>query len=869
MSVIAIAAAGAAEAGQTFPLVDGKTAAVIVGRDVMTPSRPTGPYCRNDAFLQSYIERSTGRKLAHVEEADYDPDTMPYAIFLGDTEAAKEKFADVFVGVDRDSYLICVTPNAVYLIGTRPHATQYAMADFLYRYLGIATYIPTAWGTIVPKHESVRIPLGLHFETPAFNARLYSGLRTYHEKPGGPIAYRSNTDIPWRMYARDAFHHALHSFITVKEFGHTHPEYFAEANGERVIASTAAGRAPCLSNPEVVKVIIQKTRAYFDDPRNKDKDTISLGPTDGGWCTCAQCKTVCGPDTTISQMYYHFLNQVARALQESHPTKSIGTLGYAGADLPPEGMRVERNIVPYICQTRASWADPDVVVRQLRQTFGWTSQVDKIGVYEYLYGGGYLIPRLYNRHLAAYLRAVRSQGVGGFYAEVYSNHGLDGPKAWVVERLLWNPYQDPDALRTRWCRAVFEEAAGPMDAYFALFEDALDRNLFSAPADGSGKTNRGGKFYLMGDTAQFELLTLDDVEGARSLLEEARTATKRPEIRERIDYFASAFRVTELLVRSHQGYKKAQQLHAAGAPAGEVLAALIAGDENAPDEDPGVLINRLVAKTPEMFTLTFPVSVSTPTEVSMRLIEATAHKKVHAAIKNWGRDRDALRAVATAAIAKVAPKDWKSDPQAKARVEMLQAMAGRIAVAKKVAAAPTIDGDVDDPQWVWQQQTPWWTWKSGVPYTRPARIAFCHDGKTLYIAFRCEQEGLDQAAKVEGYGVPAWKYISMEIFLNPDARDADPETVPFFQAIPALGGGLYAQRNDVVTAWKVTHADDHWQAELAIDLAAIGMTPDRFAALRMNLIRNTDEHGRHGVGWFPSSRAHKDHHARGWLVFEP
>jgi hypothetical protein len=109
----------------------------------------------------------------------------------------------------------------------------------------------------------------------------------------------------------------------------------------------------------------------------------------------------------------------------------------------------------------------------------------------------------------------------------------------------------------------------------------------------------------------------------------------------------------------------------------------------------------------------------------------------------------------------------------------------------------------------------------------------------------------------------------MELHLNADPRDAGTDQPPHYLGIVALGGGLFSNTHDVVQAWKVTHTDDQWQAELALDLGKLGMAPDQLPALRMNLIRNTRAEGHYGKGWFPSSAAHKDYHARGWLVFQP
>jgi hypothetical protein len=865
--------AGLAAAGvpdpSAFPLVDGAVEAVIVGGGDI-PACPENGYKAKPAFLRGYIEKSTGRKLRQVSEAEYDPAAMPRAIFLGDTRAARDRFGNVLRNLDRDSYVVSVESNAVYLIGARPHSSEYAQADFLRTSLGIDTYIPTRWGTIVPRHETVRIPAGFRLETPAFNSRAFSGIRFWEEKPGA-IDYSGNTEIGWRLYRRDQFSHNLHTFIPVEEFGKTHPDYFPEIDGQRVLVSASTDPGPCIANPGVQAAVLQKVRAFFDDPANKDRDIISLGMTDGGWCECAACRALDGPDIrgerTHSRRYYTFLNAVAKGLRETHPGKSIGVLAYAGAELPPADLTVERNIVPYICSQRSTWGDPEVRLGHLEQAFEWTARVDKIGIYEYLYGSGFLVPRLYNRHLADYLRAVRSQGNGGFYAEIYSNHGLDGPKAWIVEKLLWNPYQDPDQLRAQWCQAVFEEAAEPMDAYFALLEDANTRNIGRTPTPAQGyPKERSSKFYLMGDAAQFEWFPREDVAAAKALLEKARQAAKRPAIRERVDYFAAAFKVTDLFTQSYYAYEPARRAMAQHALPAQVLASLIEGDAKGPAEDPEGYLKELVEREPTAFTLNFPISVTTATELLLQLMNATGWQTVRDSLKQGVRNPDALRESARKAVAALAPKNQAIKADADRRMSQLLAMAGRVAVAVKTAAPPAIDGDLSDAAWKWKGDNPWWFRKTGAPFESPARYAFCHDGRFLYAAFEFGQPDLDKEGQNERYGAAAWKYPSVELFLHPDISMADPKDVPFFQAIPCVGGGLYASKHQVVTEWKSGNTKDRWWTELKIDLQAVGMSPDRFPALRMNMSRNLREHAIRS--WYPVADANNDPLARGWLVFE-
>lgn len=858
-----------------FHLVDGDTRAVIVGNDNIASSVENG-YRNMPEALVDLINKSTGAVLEHITEEQYDAKKYPYAIFTGTTKASRERHGKILESLDRDAYIVEVTPNVVYLAGARQHSNGYAILDFLEKEMGIATYIPARWGTIIPKHEKVILKPSMRVESPVFISRAFSTVRTFAEKPD-VLSYSGNVEIPWRFYRRDAFSHGIHHFITVKEFGKTNPEYFPEINGKRVIVSSSAAPGPCIANTDVVRIVSEKVIAFFEDPKNNEKDIISLGMTDGGWCECDKCKALDAPDmkgnaNAKSNRYYWFLNQVADALREAHPGKSIGVLGYAGADFPPSNMRVARNIVPYICLTRANWGDPQVVRNHLEQTFAWSSRVDRIGVYEYLYGAGFMVPRLYSGMLAQYLRQVANQGQAGFYAEIYSNHSLDGPKAWIADKLLWNPYQDTVALQTHWCNMVFNEAAKPMDAYFAFLEECNRVNIFRCPAVLDSGKSRDSKFYMLQDEAQFNLFTPEEIEHAKSLLQQARETTSDKAILERINYFGEGLRVAELSCKIYHALGNAREVAAKeNATPKQLLDALIVGEAGIPEEDPVALMHDLTEKDSSMFTPVMPVSITTGTKLSMDLINDTSWKAVREALAKGERDPEKLRTIAAEALTKIAPAGWQKDEMASRRIETLVSMAGRIAVAHRVETVPVIDGDVSDAAWKWQKDSPWFAWKSGAAHTLPTEFAFCYKDNMLYYAFRAKVADMDKRRKVEGYGSPAWKYVSSEVFLNADeATPSDDKNseVPVFQFIPALGGGLYASKHEVIKEWKVTNDENYWQTEVAIDLSALGMTADKIGQLRMNIVHNTKEHGHYGKTWFPSNYANKSKLARGWLLFE-
>jgi hypothetical protein len=844
---------------RAFPLVDGERQAVIVGDDVIPRvpelGYPNGP----PHFLQHYVQQSTGRTLGVVPEKDYDPKTMPYAVFVGETGKAKELFGEELKTMDADSYVVHVTERFVVLVGASRHSTAWAQFDFAREYLGVDTYLPCKIGTVVPKRERALVPVGTRFESPALKSRAFSALNTNN-------GLRSQPDIPWRMYARYAFHHNIHTFIPVDEFGADHPEYFPETEGRRVVVSTAAGPGPCIANPEVVRIVIEKCRATFD--KDPQKPTVSLGMTDGGWCECAECRASDGPSIAIngrttpkSYRYYRFLNQVASAIQKTHPGKSIGVLGYAGADFPPAEMKVERNIIPYMCYTRGNWYDAEVKAADLKATDAWADRVDQIGIYEYLYGSGFSIPCIYNHYLADFLRHVARKGSGGFYAEIYSNHGLDGPKAWITEKLLWNPFQDVGKLVRRWCEALFEDAAKPMERYFNRLEATRIRN-------GKQRMKRPfGKFYFYNQDRQLELFLPEDMAALWVDLDRARSMANSDLVRQRIEYFASTLKITDLTVRQYHAYKETNRLFKEKASSRELLAALIEGDRKAPQEDVRAYTEALAKEDPTKFHGGVEISLST--ELARSIVIDLAWNEVYRLLKAGERDAGKLVAAAQAQLTAAAPSGAQGDPVAERRMKSLAEAASRIAVANRVKTLPAIDGKPTEDCWQWVDQQPWFAWKSGVASAAKTQFALAYDDQFLYVALRCPQDDLAAMPRCTGYGAPAWKYPSVELHLNPDSRDANPKEKPYFQTIPAYGGGLWETGQRGTDKSAVT--DDGktiYEVELALSFQKMGFSPQQFPYLRINFTRNIRPGGHSGLCWFPSTGAHASLDARGWVVFK-
>ncbi len=823
-------------------------------------------------------------------EKGYDPATLPFPIFVGKTAKAMELFGDRLKTLDPEGYIVSVTPSYVVLVGGTGETTNWAQFDFAREYMGVDSYFPAKMGLAAPRHPSVRVPVGTRVEAPVYKNRACWAFNAAGKK--GPWGMG---DIPWRLppgQKRYIAEHSIQKYITVKEYGAAHPEYFPMVDGVRKLTDKGDGQAPCISNPEVVKIIIDKVRKFFDE--NPREDACSMGMTDGGYCECPQCKALDGPaveipgcsvDSGKSARWYAFLNQVAKAVNESHPGKIITTFGYAQCDLPPRDLPLEPNIMPFLCATRATWFNPEVRRVYLDIADAWLKRLDQIGVYEYYYGDSTPNPNIYTHDMADYLRHVAKNARSGkvaFFGEINASWGMDGPKVWILEKLLWNPEQDVDALTARWCEAVFEEAAPAMLTYFQTMEQLrvkngplLDNLMVYVPWKGKvEKINLQHKFALYQNACPLVLFPKEDVVRCQGILEEARKLAKQDIIKERIDYFASTFKLTEYASKTYHAYSALSKKMWDGAAPDALLATLIEGDAGTSQVDALEYAQLLRAGDNSKFC--GPLHLDGCGLAVRKIVQDTAGTRIGELLARGVTDQEKLVGEGRKALMAIAPPSAASTPAGRTRMEALSSVAARVATARRVDTPPAIDGKPDEALWQWVDQSPWFNWQSTVVDTTRTLFAFAYDDQYLYLALRCPQTNLAAMEKCPAkYGAPAYSFPSVEFFLNADQAAGAAAPLSYYQAIPAYGGGFMECGGGGIGAepQAATYAitDDgkgEWSAELRIDLKKLNLAPADHAYLRINFVRNIGVGGVSGKTWFPSPAAHKDAASRGWLVLE-
>jgi len=525
-----------------IPLVhDHLTDAVIV------VSAEASPQVRAAAgTLQTYIEKSTGARLPVQSTSD-----DKVALHVGETDYVR-KLSLAHGDLDEDGFILKGEDARNFIIiGGSDWGTEFGVYDFLERFLGVRWLMPTDLGTEIPAHDSLILPHGEVREEPAYLSRQLSPMEIERKEPPKPYA-------PWRQYqfqdtwgrfnrtrTRVEFHHNLKNLFTPSRFAATHPEFFPMVNGRRLIPKDDKDFRwqPNFSAPGLVEAAVHEIDTYFQTHPNAS--SFSLGVNDLRFfdesaeskARRSGRKNYLGYED-VSDDYFQWANAVAARVREKYPDKLFGTLAYSSLAEPPEKAGVGAGIVPFLTFERLRWADPELRRQDQALTQRWAQKAPQLGWYDYVYGRNYLIPRVWPHLMDDYLRWGLDHHVRYYVAEVYPNWG-EGPKPWILAKLLWNPKQSVDELLTDWyVSAVGEKAAPKLAAYFDLWEkfwtEDLQREFRKDGSEIPAWNRRSGQYLPFEIVTYLLAVPPEYLKESRGLLDEAARLAETPTQKARV-----------------------------------------------------------------------------------------------------------------------------------------------------------------------------------------------------------------------------------------------------------------------------------------------------------------------------------------------
>ncbi len=370
-------------------IADAGTAGLLI----VLPDQPAGPEVEAAAELSKYLGKLTGTAFEQVSEKDLQGHA---AIFIGATAAAAAAGVSA-AELDRDGFIIKAVRGNLFVVGHDAVATELGVHYFLQRYGGIRWYIPLDIGEHIPSRPTLQLPDDLSdVQEPAWQSRLWSSVARMD-----PMWEKRNL-----CRSRYNFHHNLLNALKPSTYYDQHPQWYPLINGQRIAkpADDAYFWQPCFANREVANCVADNVIAYFNN--NPTEASYSLGVNDtgeSGYCQCDACRALDDPAkptfrgrANYSNRVFHFMNQVAELTSQKHPHKLLGCLAYAVCEEVPS-FPVHPNIIPYLTNDRAQWRDKGFRQQDQDLLRRWAQAAHQLGVYDYYYGVGYVIPRFFPR----------------------------------------------------------------------------------------------------------------------------------------------------------------------------------------------------------------------------------------------------------------------------------------------------------------------------------------------------------------------------------------------------------------------------------------------------------------------------------------
>lgn len=357
------------------------------------------------------------------------------------------------------------------------------------------------------------------------------------------------------------FSHNLSRVFSPTLYGE-HPEFFPEEAGRRI--QPAGGNVwwqPDMGRSDVARYAARAAEAFFT--RKPDAVSFALGVNDGlVFGESAETKAFIMPvrwfreRPDYSNLVFTFMNRAAEELERTYPDKYLGALAYYWAENVPD-FPVRAQVIPFLTADRSQGYDQKFLRQDRALQRRWMEAMragratDKngklsapplrIGLYDYLYGDGFLIPRLHPHLLAKHLRYTRRLGFTDYYAEVYPNWGLDGPQPWLVAQLLQDPEQSADRLLNEYYQRYFKEAAKPMRRFF----EQCERQWMS---------QKGPAYWLKHyrNESQATVFPSRVCAELRHFLNDAAKKAKSELVRARVQQVSDAFGVTERFIAMYE-----------------------------------------------------------------------------------------------------------------------------------------------------------------------------------------------------------------------------------------------------------------------------------------------------------------------------
>ena len=487
-----------------------------------------------------------------IKAADFLAKTLKKAVPLGEIRVGIKERNDAFTiellpaSKDRNflnfgaEFKFETFGKKIRIVYPYPEAVWTAVGEFLRRKCGIKFFAPSELGANIPSIKYLRLKTGKEVFTPS-----YAG-RTLH--------LGANSEEWGKINGADSGYFISPHFMNKifdKKTAEKHPDWLGMGqNGKRMKYSL--GTQADLFNEDFRNYVHSRVEQFFAN----GNPLISLGLPDSGRFDCAG-KTLAKIRGYSSRHYadysdvvFDFTNDIARRLSKKHPQKLVFQMAYLYSENPPS-FPLESNIAVYIATDRGNWFSDAEKREDLRLFKAWSnSGARTFGLYDYLYGSPYFIPRETTKHSAEALKKAEELGAKLYMGEAFPVWAYDAHKLWIIFRLLKDSSLSEKDLEDEFFSEYYGKSEKPIRAFFKTAENSwnsrMDKPLW---------------LRLYKRESQSELFNSEDILKMERALKDAEKSANSDIVSSRVKEIRLVFEISKSAIELHFLKKKLWEIY--------------------------------------------------------------------------------------------------------------------------------------------------------------------------------------------------------------------------------------------------------------------------------------------------------------------
>lgn len=446
--------------GQTMTLIEnGSSEYKIVRGENASPSEVTAAN-----KLAGYLEQISGYEMAVVTDATQKSGKE---IIVGKTNREGERYRIRPNDLGTDGYYIVTVGSDLVIAGGEQRGTLYGVYAFLEYYLNCRWFTKDL--IKVPQSSTVVIPASINLvEKPYLEYRETDWISPRDIEYS--IANRQNGNIYRYLspenggnfgYAGNRFAHTLTtSIVAANTYFADHPEYYAMGTD-----GCRTSDQLCLTNPDTLQVAISEVLALIRSHPNAQ--IVSVTQHDNqNYCQCEKCKAIDKEEGAHSGTLLRFVNAIADAVKaEGYDNVKIDTFAYQYTRSAPKKTVPRDNVIIRFCTIECCFSHPIAECSEaadMRQDLAdWKAICKTLYVWDYTTNyANFLGPFPDFGVIQQNLQYFVENNVVGVYEEgnyqaAESNGEFAELRAYLLSKLLWNPYIDMDKAMNEFLEAYY------------------------------------------------------------------------------------------------------------------------------------------------------------------------------------------------------------------------------------------------------------------------------------------------------------------------------------------------------------------------------------------------------------------------------